>query len=52
MHSLSDATGATKYVEYVLTVCVQIKEDEGGGLPLRDKLLILSAPYRSPRSQN
>lgn len=45
---MSDATGATKYVDYVLTVCVQIKEDEDGGLPLRDKLLILSAPYRSP----
>lgn len=49
--SESDATGTTKYVDYVLTVCVQIKKDEDGGLPLRDKLLILSAPYRSPLSQ-
>lgn len=28
-----------------------MKEDEGGDLPLRDKLLVLSAPYRSPLSQ-
>lgn len=43
-----DATGTVIFIVWTTDIRVQIKVD--GDLPPGDKLLILSAPYRSPLS--